>query len=144
MADNNFIMRKSIIIAALFFAFNSIAKAQSVDIYHDNLPEFLEKRNTNGLIRLVKDSIVLQDDITIGKYRKVIQNKKGVEQLSYVFYQKNGKPIGDVLIKDKAKGKVIAYSNKDGFEVKFTYSKAIDEYEMIVFFLKFYINNKYL
>jgi hypothetical protein len=137
-------MRKVIIGIGLFLALNHITNAQSVDIYHDNLPEFLEKRNVNGLIRLVKDSIILQDDITIGKYRKVVQNKNDKEQLSYVFFQKNGKPIGDVLIKDKAKGKVVAYTNKDGVEAKFTYSTSIDEYEMIVFFLKFYIKNKYL
>ncbi|MBI3235064.1 MAG: hypothetical protein HYZ42_13695 [Bacteroidetes bacterium] len=137
-------MSKTMILIFFLLVKYNLMFAQNADVYKNKLPEFLEKRNTSGLIRLVKDSIILQADVEIGKFRKIQVKKKGSLYDGYVVYQKNGKPIGDIFIKNPAKGIATVYADKDGVSIDINYKTSVDEYEMLVFMIKYYIQNKYL
>lgn len=133
-------MRRLILLLVLCVNISGV-KGQIPGIYKNNLPEHVEKR-PKGLIRISRDSIILQSDVAIGKFRKVLTDKKGKTEIRYYIFQNNGKPIGDIFL--KTPGKAIAYSDKDGVETKIQYSTVIDEFEMLVFLLNYYIKGGYL
>lgn len=121
-----------------------VGSGQDLPVYNYKLAEHIERHSKSGLIRLSKDSIILMDDIKIGTCRKMEFEKKGRKHLYYVIVQNNGKPIGHAMIKDSVKCRVVLYEDRVGSEIEKPYAPQMDEYQRIVFFVRYFVMNGFL
>ncbi len=128
----------------LFLFAAAIAGGQSVDIYkaHESTPTSLVKRNMSKDLRIVKDSLIIQGDVEIGKISEWQTGDPNKKQ--FVIYLLNGKPIGDVFVKDFSKKRALVYSHDDGIETKIEFNPSLKKNDLKIYFVQYYIKNKYL
>jgi hypothetical protein len=117
------------------------SQAQILPIYKNNLPFTKENRDRKKEVRISKDSLILQNDIEIGKIRKLVSENG--KETRYIIFLNNGKPLGDALIKESKKN-ILYYADEDGSELKSEYPNSLDEYGLKVFIVKYFIKNKFL